>query len=269
MLNMEEIEMLLNDVYEHHGYDFSNYAEASLKRRVNRLYQLDKFPSFAEFRYRVKNDSEYIRRFVEQVTVNVTEMFRDPGFYKHLRNHIIPNLAPKPFIRIWHAGCSTGEEVVSMAILLKEENLLQKSLLYATDLNPDVLEKARAGFYPMQAMQSYSSNYVQSGGKQDFSSYYAAKYDHAKFDEELMKKIIFSTHNLVSDRSFNSFDLIICRNVLIYFDNHLQERVLKLFDESLEKLGYLALGSKENLRFTSVGHKYRQEGREKIWRKIH
>lgn len=268
MVGDEEVAVLLDDIFEKYGYDFTNYSEASLKRRINRLYELDKFPSFVELRYRLKMDSDYLKRFVEEITVNVTEMFRDPLYYKYLRTHIIPAIGVKPFIRIWHAGCSTGEEVYSMAILLEEAKLLHKSILYATDINPAVLDKAMNGAFSLSQMKIYSKNYILSGGKEDFSSYYTANYDQAKFDEKFSSKVIFSTHNLVSDGSFNEFDLIICRNVLIYFNRDLQERVLHLFDDSLDKLGYLCLGSKETLAFTGIQKKYKQCGKEKIWRKI-
>lgn len=267
-INDEEVAMLVNDVLELYGYDFSEYSKASLKRRVNRLFILDKFPSFAELRYRVRNDKDYLRRFIEEITVNVTEMFRDPSFYHTIREEVIPFLATHPLIRIWHAGCSTGEEVYSMAILLEEAGLLHKSLLYATDINPQVLESARKGIFPLSHMKQYSENYIASGGKKDFSGYYIANYSKAKFDSRLGEKILFATHNLVSDRSFNEFQLILCRNVLIYFDQALQDRALSLFHESLEGLGYLALGNKETLKFSTVSKNYKQLGKEKIWRKI-
>lgn len=267
MIEEDEIDLLLNDLVEVYGYDFTHYARASLKRRINRLWSLDKFPSFAELRYRVRTDPPYLKRFVEELTVNVTEMFRDPLFYKTLRLEVLPTLAAKPFIRIWHAGCSTGEEVFSLAILLREAGLLHKSLLYATDLNPNVLESARAGIFALGPMKQYSENYRLSGGISDFSTYYTAQYGHVKFGGDLAAKMVFSTHNLVSDQSFNEFDLILCRNVLIYFDKALQERVLTLFDESLGPLSYLALGAKETLKFSTIQPRYKQIGSEKIWRK--
>lgn len=267
MIKDEEVALLLNDLLDNYGYDFNDYSKASLKRRINRLLILDKFPSFAEFRYRLRSDEAYLKRFVEEVTVNVTEMFRDPSFYLAIRKEILPVLATYPFIRVWHAGCSTGEEVYSMAILLQEANLLHKSLLYATDINPDVLEKAKAGIFPLSQMKQYSENYILAGGKKEFSSYYTSRYDRAILDHQLTSRMIYATHNLVSDRSFNEFQLIICRNVMIYFDKELQERVLQLFDQSLESLGYLALGSKETLRFSSLASSYKQMGKEKIWRK--
>ena len=268
-IRYEELDILLQDLFLQYGYDFTEYSKASLQRRVQRLFTLDKFSSFAEFRHRLKNDPNYFRRFVEEITVNVTEMLRDPGFYKTLRSKILPVLATYPFIRIWHAGCSTGEEVYSMAILLKEAGLLSKSLLYATDINPGVIETARRGIFPVSQMQKYSSNYQQSGGLKDFSSYYTANYELAKFDSAFSEKMIFSTHNLASDFSFNEFQLILCRNVLIYFERGLQSKVLALLDSSLDNFGFLALGTKESLRFSPIANRYRQiDNKEKIWRKV-
>ncbi|KIA92830.1 chemotaxis protein CheR [Pedobacter kyungheensis] len=268
VIDNEQVELLLNDVLETHGYDFLEYSHASIKRRITRLYALDSFVSFAEFRYTVKTDKQYFKRFLEEITVNVTEMFRDPSFYKALRNDVLPVLGTYPFIRIWVAGCSTGEEAYSLAILLKELNLLNKSLIYATDINPSVLEKAKKGMFPLNYLKQYSENYLQSGGTKDFSTYYAANYSLAKFDESLSSKMIFSTHNLVSDHSFNEFQLILCRNVLIYFDKDLQHKVFNLFDNSIENLGYLALGSKESLDFWPKAKGYKRIKQEKIWRKL-
>lgn len=267
MIKDEEIELLLADLYELYGYDFTSYSAASIKRRIIRLMAMDKFPSFAELRFKLRNDPEYLKRFVEEITVNVTEMFRDPVFYKALRTEILPALGTKPFIRIWHAGCSTGEEVYSVAILLKEMKLLHKSLLYATDINPSVIDMAKKGIFSLNQMKLYSENYIQSGGIEDFSSYYTANYGQAKLKEELSEKMIFSTHNLVSDRSFNEFDLILCRNVLIYFEKDLQERVFKLFNDSLSPLGFLALGTKETLKFSEVMKNFKQIQNHKIWQK--
>lgn len=265
----DDVELILNDIYSLYGYDFTHYSRASVKRRLNRLIAHDRFPSFAEFRSRVRTDRQYLNHFVEQITVGVTEMFRDVSFYRTLREEVIPLLATRPFIRIWHAGCSTGEEVYSMAILLQEQDLLKKSLLYATDINPSALEKVRTGIFPMQHMKQYSENYILSGGKKDFSSYYTAHYNLAKFDEQLGQHLVLATHNLVSDNSFNEFQLIMCRNVMIYFDKPLQDRVLKLFYDSLEIFGYLALGSKETLKFTEVQDRFTQlSNHEKIWRKV-
>ncbi|WP_343691399.1 protein-glutamate O-methyltransferase CheR [Chitinophaga sp.] len=268
-LKDEEVNVLLNDLLEQYGYDFTDYSFASVKRRLQRVFINDRFPSFAEFRYKVRNDESYLTHLMEQITVNVTEMFRDPAFFLALRKQVLPVLATYPLIRIWHAGCSTGEEVYSMAILLKEMNLLHKSVIYATDINESVLDKARKGIFPLAFMQQYSQNYLQSGGQHDFSQYYAANYEYAKFSESLGEKVIFAAHNLVTDRSFNEFQLIICRNVLIYFNKELQDKVLHLFSDSLEQLGFLALGAKETLRFTAVAPLFKPVAhKEKIWRKI-
>lgn len=266
--NDEEIELLLNDALELYGYDFTGYSRASLKRRILRLYSLDKLVSFAEFRYKIRSEPGYFTRFLEEVTINVTEMFRDPEFYETLRNKVFPALGTYPFIRIWIAGCSTGEEAYSISIILKELNLLKKSLIYATDVNAVVLQKASDAIFPIKKMKQYSENYINAGGSQNFSDYYSANYSLAKLNDELKRKIIFSTHNLVSDNSFNEFQLILCRNVLIYFERELQLKVFNLFDNSLENLGYLALGSKETLDFSSIKNKYKRLGTAKIWRKI-
>ncbi len=269
MVNDRQIEILINELYDYYGYDFSGYSMASFKRRVDRIYNLEGFSDFTQFLSRLRTEPDYFKRVVEEITVNVTEMFRDPHFYSVLRREVLPVLATKPFIRIWHAGCSTGEEVYSMAIMLKEANLLHKSLLYATDINPVVLDTAKKGVFPLRMMKQYSENYRNSGGMQDFSQYYIANYGYAKFHESLAEKMVFSQHNLVSDRSFNEFDMILCRNVLIYFDKNLQERVLELFDSSLSNLGFLVLGTKETIKFSSVQHKFQLiAGKEKIWRKV-
>lgn len=264
-----DIELIINDLLEWYGYDFSNYSRASFIRRINRIFEMDKIPSLAEFRYRLRNKNDYLKWVIEHITVNVTEMFRDPHFYKSIREEVIPVLATQPFIRIWLAGCASGEEVYSIAILLNEANLLGKSLLYATDLSPIMLEKVKKGIFPISQMKLFSENYMASGGKEDFSNYYTAMYDKVKFKDYFSSRIIVSPHNLVCDRSFNQFQLVICRNVLIYFEKVLQDRVLTLFDNSLESLGYLALGTKENIKFSTISQKYKQfDNREKIWKKI-
>ncbi|MGB3104481.1 MULTISPECIES: CheR family methyltransferase [Sphingobacterium] len=264
-----EIDILLEDIYRDYGYDFLQYSRASMKRRINRLMTNDRLASFAELRFVLKDNPAFLQHFVEEITVNLTEMFRDPVFFRQLREEILPQLGTYPLIRVWIAGCSTGEEAYSMSILLKEANLYHKSLIYATDINPRVLDIARNGVYPLSQIKSFSENYIESGGKQDFSKYYTANYEWAKFNADLKQKMILSTHNLVSDTSFNSFQLILCRNVLIYFNKDLQERVFKLFDASLENLGYLALGSKETIRFSGIQHNFTPVGDQKIWKKIY
>lgn len=266
--NDEHVETLLSDVLEVYGYDFTGYSRASLKRRIVRLFELDGFVSFAEFRYKIRSDAGYYKRFLEQITINVTEMFRDPEFYQFLRSEILPRLGTYPFIRIWIAGCSTGEEAYSVAICLKELNLLQKSLIYATDINAAVLETASQAIIPMSKIKMYTENYLESGGKEQFSDYYTANYSLGKLQDELKQKIIFSTHNLVTDNSFNEFQLILCRNVIIYFDRPLQKKVFELFANSLEKFGYLALGTKETLDFSTVSKEFERIKGAKIWRKV-
>jgi chemotaxis protein methyltransferase CheR len=268
MIESDDMEQLLIHIAGRYGYDFTGYARASLKRRIEGFLTKGKYTSFASMQERLLKDYSHFMYFIEEITVNVTEMFRDTSFYKTLREKTLPVLATYPFIRIWHAGCSTGEEVYSMAILLKEANLLHKSILYATDLNQAVLEKAKTGIFPMSNMQQNSENYIKAGGKGEFSTYYHANYQNAKFDSSLADRMIFSTHNLAADSSFNEFQLILCRNVLIYFNRDLQSKVLQLFDRSLESLGFLALGSKESLRFSTVASHYKQvDNKEKIWRK--
>jgi len=265
----EELQVLLNDLVDHYGYDFTGYSEASLIRRVDRFMAREHIPNLTVLRSLVTGDPDYFRHLVEEMTVNVTEMLRDPLFYKVIREEVIPVLATYPFIRIWHAGCSTGEEVYSMAILLQEAGILHKSRLYATDINPGVIEQAGSGIFPVSQMKKYSENYILSGGKNDFSSYYTSNYNLAKFDDRLSENMTFATHNLAADSSFNEFQMILCRNTLIYFKKNLQSRVLELFDHSLDMLGFLALGSKESLRFSSIDFKYRQSATgQKIWRKL-
>ena len=267
MIENEALEELLTKIYELYGYDFTHYSRASLHRRINTFYAKARITNIEELISRL-SAPHYFTHFIEELTVNVTEMFRDTLFYKLIREKVIPVLSTYPFIRIWHAGCSTGEEVYSMAILLEEAGVLNKSLLYATDINQAVIENARTGIFPARMMRLYSENYIASGGKEDFSTYYSANYNLVKFNESLISRMVFSTHNLVSDASFNEFQLVICRNVLIYFDKELQSKVLQLFDKSLDMLGFLALGNKESLRFSSIGFKYKQIGnKEKIWRK--
>ncbi|NCI46593.1 CheR family methyltransferase [Sediminibacterium soli] len=246
------IEDILRVVARHYGYDFSGYAYASLVRRINRFAQETRCGSLYDLKYRLLNDEHSFRHFLAEITVNVTEMFRDPLYYRVLREKVLPVLASYPIIKIWHAGCSSGEEVFSMCILLQEYGLLERTQLHATDINPANLDKARKGILPLRSMREYTANYQQSGGNQEFADYYTAMYDHAIIHGELRKKILFSQHNLVSDQAFQEFQLISCRNVLIYFNRDLQNRVLNLFNESLSPLGFLSLGMKESVRFSDI-----------------
>jgi chemotaxis protein methyltransferase CheR len=267
MLAENDLQLLLDRVYEISGYDFHNYSRASLLRRINRLMKLDSLDSTKALADKLSHDTGYLRRFVEEITVNVTEMFRDPGFYKAIIRDVLPELRNRAFIKIWHAGCSSGEEVFSMAILLAEAGILEKTRLYGTDLNPQVLQQARSGIFSLEHMRQYSRNYQLAGGLKDFSNYYMAGDTHAQFTRSLSTRMVFSTHNLATDSSFNLFDLIVCRNVLIYFTRTLQERVFTLFDDSLEAGGYVALGTRETLRFSPVYKRYKHIGSEKIWQK--
>jgi len=210
-----------------------------------------------------------MEKLLLDLSINVTAMFRDPGFYVTFREHVVPLLRTYPFIRIWHAGCSTGEAVYSMAILLREEGLYDRSRIYATDINEVVLQRAKAGIFPLERMQEYTDNYIRAGGKKSFSEYYTAKYGGALFDQSLTKNVVFSQHNLVTDRSFSEFNVILCRNVLIYFDKTLQSKVHNLFYDSLAMFGVLVLGSKETLRFMAHEESYEQIAPpEKIFRKV-
>lgn len=239
-----------------YGYDFTGYAQASLKRRILRFMGHARLSSIFELKYQLLNDAAFFHRMVQYITVNVTEMFRDPQFYRTLREQILPKLAAYPNIKIWHAGCSTGEEVFSMAILLEEAGLLSRTRIYATDLNPANLEKASMGILPLDNMKDYTYNYIQSGGLGEFSSYYTARYDNVLIKKELRSHITFFQHNLVTDKVFNEFQLICCRNVFIYFNRELQNHVLQLFYDSLSPRGYLAMGIKESMRFADIQSKF-------------
>jgi chemotaxis protein methyltransferase CheR len=263
-----EVELLLEGIYRHYGFDFRSYAYASIRRRLWKRIEAEGLSTVSALQTRVLHEPELMERLLLDLSINVTAMFRDPNFYRAFREHVIPILRTYPFIRIWHAGCATGEEVFSMAILLKEEGLYDRCRIYATDINEVVLQKAKEGIFPLDRMQEYTENYIAAGGQRAFSDYYLAKYDGALFDESLKRNVIFSLHNLVTDRSFAEFNVILCRNVLIYFDKSLQERVHRLFYDSLAMFGILGVGSKESLRFSPFEECYDQiNGPEKIYRK--
>lgn len=252
----EELAGIVELIKLHYGYDFSDYAQASLQRRVLRFMDTARVKTAYDLKFHLTNDKDFFAWFLQTITVNVTEMFRDPLFYKMLRERVLPKLASYPVIKIWHAGCATGEEVFSMCILLHEAGLLDRARIYATDINPVNIEKAKTGIVPMRYMKEYTANYQQSGGKNDFSAYYTARYENALISKELRSKIIYSQHNLVSDHVFNEFQLVCCRNVLIYFNKDLQNRIYHLFYDSLTPMGYLAIGMKESLLFTDIRHKF-------------
>ena len=267
-LEKMEIELLLEAIYRHYGFDFRSYAFSSIRRRIWKRINAEELPNVTSLQERVLHDPQVMERLLLDLSINVTAMFRDPGFYREFREKVVPLLRTYPFIRIWHAGCSTGEEVYSMAILLEEEGLLGKSRLYATDINEVVLQQARAGIFPLERMQEYTENYIKAGGKRAFSEYYVAKYDGALFNPSLTEHVVFSQHNLVTDRSFSEFNVILCRNVLIYFDRSLQAKVHRLFYDSLVNFGILGLGGKESLKFSQYEDCYEQISSEKIYRKV-
>ncbi|HUF17585.1 MAG TPA: protein-glutamate O-methyltransferase CheR [Thermoanaerobaculia bacterium] len=270
-LDLEDVELalLMEGIFRLHGFDFRDYSVPSLKRRVMKRVSGENLTSISGLQEKVFRDPACMERLLLDLSVNVTAMFRDPSFYAAFRHQVVPLLRTYPFVRIWHAGCSTGEEVYSMAILLQEEELYDRCRIYATDMNEPVLEKARKGIIPLSSMKENTANYLAGGGSAAFSDYYTANYDSAIFHPSLTRHVVFAQHNLAIDGSFNVFNVIFCRNVLIYFNQHLQERVLGLFHESLEKFGILGLGNKESLKYTSVADSYEElDEVERLYRRI-
>src|SRR5436305_3878386 len=264
-----EVHLLTEGIYQHYGFDFRDYSLPSLRRRLWKRVYAEGLTTISALQDRVLHDSACMERLLLDLSINVTAMFRDPTFYLAFRQKIVPMLRTYPFVRIWHAGCSTGEEVYSMAILLQEEGLLNRCRIYATDINEAVLQRAKDGIFPLNTMQENTTNYITGGGTGTFSEYYTARYDHAIFRPALRENVVFAQHNLVTDSSFNHFNVIFCRNVLIYFNNALQERVQKLFVNSLEMFGILGLGKKESTRFTSVAACFEElDADERLYRRI-
>ncbi len=264
-----EIHLLLEGIYRYYGFDFRDYAPASLKRRIWKTIREEQLTSISGLQDKVLHDPAYLERFLHGLSVNVTAMFRDPSFYITFRNKVVPLLRTYPFIRIWCAGCSTGQEVYSMAILLQEEGLYDRCRIYATDMNEMVLKNAKTGIFPLELMQEYTYLYLKAGGRQSFSEYYSAAYDYAIFRPSLKENVVFSLHNLATDGSFNEFNVILCRNVLIYFNQSLQKRVHQLLYESLGMFGVLGLGHQESLRLTPYERRYEElESNEKLYRRI-
>lgn len=263
-----EIELLLEGVFRHYGYDFRDYALSSLRRRIWQRVRAEHCKTISGLKEKVLHEPESMERLLLGLSISVSAMFRDPGLYVSFRRKVVPILRTYPFIRIWHAGCSTGEEVYSMAILLEEEGLFERCRIYATDMNETVLQKAQDGIYPLAAMRQYTTNYLQAGGKAAFSDYYTAAYDGAIVRPALRRNIVFAQHNLASDGPFNEFQVILCRNVMIYFNATLQARVHGLFLESLARRGFLCLGAKETLKFSPVEGMYEEvDAREKLYRR--
>jgi chemotaxis protein methyltransferase CheR len=264
-----EIDLLLEGIYQQYGFDFRDYARGSIKRRLWRRAYAEGLESISGLQERVLHDPNSMNRLLEDLSINVTSMFRDPEFYLAIRQKVVPLLRTYPFIRIWNAGCSTGEETYSLAILLREEGLSDKTKIYATDINDTVLDLAKRGVFPLDKMRDYTENYIAAGGRTAFSEYYTANGLGARFDESLTENIIFAQHNLVSDRSFNEFQMILCRNVMIYFDRSLQERVHGLFYSSLGMSGVLALGRKETIKFTRHASAYEEiDLNEKLYKRV-
>jgi chemotaxis protein methyltransferase CheR len=264
-----EIQLLTEAVFASYGFDFRDYAYPSLARRVESIVRAEGLQTVSELQGRLLHDPAAMERFLLAVTVNVTTMFRDPGFYLALRYVVVPLLREHPFIRIWHVGCSTGEEAYSTAILLHEEGLYSRCRIYATDMNENVLAAAKAGIFPPAAVQEFTRNYLLAGGRGEFSEYYTARYGQVIFRHTLAENIVFAQHNLVTDHSFNEFHLVLCRNVMIYFNNALIERVHRLLYASLGPAGILGLGDKESVRFTPHGDCYEEiDGCQRLYRKI-
>lgn len=264
-----EMRLLLDAIYEQYGYDFRGYAPASLKRRIAKFMSDEKRRTVSGLQEMVLRDPVCMARLLDTISIDVTGMFRDPRFYLAFRKKAIALLQNQPHLRVWHAGCAGGEEVYSMAILLHEEGLLERTRLYATDLNQRLIDEGKAGIYPLKAMRGYTQDYIAAGGKADFSEYYTARYENAILRADLKKNIVWAEHNLVTDSSFNEFQVILCRNVMIYFDTPLTNRVHNLIYDSLSVDGVLVLGSKESLKFTAHEKDYEAlDEREKIYRKI-
>jgi chemotaxis protein methyltransferase CheR len=263
-----EMELLLLAIFRHHGFDFRSYAQASLHRRVRKHMETTRVPTISKLTELILHEPTALHRLLHDLSVNVTAMFRDPTFFAEFRDTVVPLLRTYPTVRIWHAGCSTGEEVYAMAILLEEEGLYDRCRIYATDMDSTVLDHARQGIFPLSRMKEYTSNYFLGGGKRSLSDYYTAKYDGALFAPRLAKNVLFTQHNLAMDRGFSEFNVILCRNVLIYFDHSLKDQALALFFDSLATLGVLCLGRKESLRFTALEHEFSTlSARERIYRR--
>ncbi len=263
-----EIRLLLEGIYGHYGYDFRDYAPGTLKRRIWERIHKEQLESVSGLLEKVLHNPDCMYRLVGDLSITVSSMFRDPSFFAAFRNKVVPLLRTYPFIRVWHAGCARGEEVYSLAILLHEEGLHDRCRIYATDMNEAAVQQAQRGIFPINQMQEYTRNYIAAGGQGSFSEYYTAKYDNAIFRPWLKENIVFSRHNLTTDGPFNEFNVILCRNVMIYFNRSLQERVHNLFYDSLTMFGFLVLGQKESIMFTP--HKSRYEAVdscEKIYKK--
>lgn len=251
-MDLQEIEvsLLLEGIAQYYGYDFRQYTPASLRRRLQKCLHDERLATLSGLQERVLHDPAAMQRLLLALSVSTSSMYRDPGFYRSFRTLAVPLLRTYPFFRIWHAGCAEGQEVLSLAILLEEEELYGRSRVYATDINESLLALARTGAYPLRVMQEYTRNYVAAGGPRSFSEYYKVNADKAAFDRALQRNTVWAQHNLVTDGVFNTFQVVLCRNVLIYFSRPLQERVHRLIYDSLEPFGILVLGNRESLQLT-------------------
>jgi len=263
-----EINLLLEAIFQRYGYDFRSYARASIDRRIRQFLPSTRCDSLSGMIPRALRDQAFSTALIQYFSISVTEMFRDPSVYLALRKIVVPLLRTYPHVKLWHAGCATGEEVYSMAILLKEEGLGEKCTLFGTDVNDSALAQAKDGIYPADRMQEFTRNYQQAGGRASFAEYYHANYESAVMDPALKRRVTFANHNLVTDQVFGEMHLIFCRNVLIYFNKELQNRALRLFTDSLVRGGFLCLGNKENLQFTAVADEYEVvDDKARIYRK--
>jgi chemotaxis protein methyltransferase CheR len=263
-----EISLLLEAIFQRYGYDFREYSAAHVKRRIMNRLTMSGLESISQMRVKVLNDETFASKLLQDLSITVTEMFRDPGFYSSLRENVIPVLKTYPFVRIWHAGCSSGEEAYSMAIVLKEEGLYERTTIYATDFNQQALTKAKEGIFSNGLIKEYTTNYQLSGGREAFSNYYTSHYDNVIMNNSLKKNIVWANHNLVTDSVFAETHMILCRNVLIYFSKDLQDKVQRLFYESLVNGGILCLGSKEGLRSSDLCEAYSEfDKKNRIFKK--
>lgn len=251
-----EINLLLEGIYQRYGYDFRSYSRASICRRIRQRLASEGLKKVSQLQQQILYDKEKFSLLLNDLTINVTEMFRDPLFYKAFRTRVVPILHSYPSIKIWHAGCSTGEEIYSMAILLQEEGLYARAQIYATDIDKNVLQKAKKGIFSASELSLFEKNYQEAGGKAEFQDYYTLRYDNIIMNQSLKKNVVFADHDLATDQVFGEMQVILCRNVIIYFNRDLQDRVFNLFYDSLDRGGFLCLGSKESIRFSSSVHRF-------------
>jgi len=264
-----EMKLLLEALYQRYHYDFRGYSMASIRRRMKLAKDVFNCTSYSMLQDKMLHDPATLPRLLSYLTVQVSEMFRDPHYFKTIREKVIPHLRTYPSLKVWIAGCSAGEELYSLSILFREEGLEKKTMFYATDINQEALDKAEAGVYARDRMQLFSENYQKAGGKSSLADYYTSAYGAATFDKTLRQRTVFSDHSLVTDAVFGEMNLISCRNVLIYFDRELQDRAIGLFKDSLMRKGFLGLGAKENLRFSKHMNEFEEFSRDdRIYQKM-